>query len=397
MVVLAAALSFCHASFIAAACPFCPPSSPTWAEQLAESDVAVLVKWVRSREAREPDTEAQTDFEIVEVWRNLNDRPQRGQAITVGYLVRGQPGDLFLMFGQQSEGLIDYALPIEMTEIRAGYAKQAPSIERPTPERLQFFLKFLEASDTPIANDAFSEFSRARYDDVKAIRDRLSPRIIRQWLAELEPAEELRRGFYTLLLGLCGDEHDAELLAEQVLKPTPSNETRIGLDGQMAGYVLLTGQAGFDRLVQARLKTPDQPDGDIFATINALRFLWQFEPELIPRRQVAMALSNLLDQPQFAEVVLVDLARWEYWSEMKRVIRLYGTPAFADPAAKHKVLQFALACRRAQQKSPDSPIPEASLADAFLQQIQQSEPETYQNAIRLFGGPRPALRDLLDK
>ncbi|MBI1347442.1 hypothetical protein GC163_14280 [bacterium] len=397
MVVLAGVLTLCGASPVAAACPFCPPSSPTWAEQYAESDAAVLVKWARSREANDSGREAQTDFDIIEVWRSIQDRPQQGQTITVDYLVQGQPGDLFLMFGQQSDGLLTYALPIEMTEIRAGYVKQAPSIEQPTPERLKFFLKFLESSDTPIANDAFAEFSRAPYDDVKAIRSQLSPEKVRRWLVELEPAEELRRGFYALMLGLCGDEHDALKLASQVLKPTPADVTRIGLDGQMAGYVLLTGQAGFDRLVQARLKSPDQPDGDVFATINALRFLWQFEPHLIPRQQVAEALASLLDQPQFAEVVLVDLARWEHWSVMDRVLKLYNSPAFAEPAAKHKILQFAMACVRAQQKTPDKTIPEVAQAEAFLKRVQQAEPETYQNASRLFGGPRPALKDLLDR
>jgi len=396
MVVLAAALWLCSEIGNVAACPFCPPSSPTWAEQFAESDVAVLVEWVASRDASADRREAQTDFEIVQVWRNLNDRPQKGQIITVDYLVQGQPGDLCLMFGQQSDELLSYALPIEMTEIRAGYARQAPSIEQPTAERLKFFLRFLEASDTPIANDAFAEFSRANYDDVKAIRAQLSPIKIRQWLAELEPAEELRRGFYALLLGLCGDEHDAEALARDVLQPTPANVTRIGLDGQMAGYVLLTGSTGFERLVQARLASPAQPDGDVFATVNALRFLWQFEPGLIPRPTIAASLATLLDQPKFAEVVLVDLARWEHWTVLDRVLRLYNTPAFADPAAKHKILQFAMACVRAQQKTPDTKIPEVTRAEAFLKSIQQTEPETYQNAVRLFGGQRPALKDLLD-
>lgn len=357
----------------------------------------MLVRWSRSREMSDDRPEAQTDFEIVEVWRSQNDRPQQGQSITVDYLVQGQPGDLFLMFGQQSDGLINYALPIEMTEIRAGYVQQAPAIERPTSERLKFFLKFLEASDTPIANDAFAEFSRAPYDDVKALRSELSAAKVRQWLAELEPAEELRRGFYALLLGLCGEERDAEQLAREVLQPTPANETRIGLDGQMAGYVLLTGSTGFERLVTARLKSSHQPDGDVFATINALRFLWQFEPDLIARREIALAMESLLDQPRFAEVVLGDLARWEHWSVMDRVLKLYGTPEFAEPGAKHKILQFAMACGRAQQKMPETRIPEAAGAERFLKAIQQSEPETYQNAARLFGGPRPALKDLLDQ
>jgi hypothetical protein len=362
-----------------AACPFCPPSSPTLAEQLAESDVGVLVAWVRSVDPKDGQSEPRTDFRIVEVLRSPDDGPKKGASVSVPFLRDGQPGDLFLLMAQRIEGITDWSQPIEVTEISAAYVKQAPSPERPASERLPFFLKFLESRDQLLANDAFAEFSRANYEDVVAIRNQLPRAKIRQWLADPEtPA--MRLGFYGLLLGLSGTQDDAEFLAAQVFRPTAQNEVRIGLDGMMAGYVLLTGEPGLERLVKSKLQGQGQPDGDVFAVINLLRFLWQFAGDRVPQKAVAASLRPLVDRPQFAEVAIVDLARWKDWTVLPTLIGQYGQPPFETPSAKMKVVQFALACVK---HGGDDPA--VAMARQFLERLKAEDPETLRTAERFFG------------
>jgi hypothetical protein len=362
-----------------AACPFCPPSSPTLAEQLAESDIGVLVAWVRAVDPQDGQTEPRTDFRIVEVLRAPESGPKKDATVSVSFLRDGKPGDLFLLMGQQIDGITNWSLPVEVTEISAAYVRQAPSPERPATERLPFFLKFLESRDPLLANDAFAEFSRAKYEDVVALRKQLPREKIRQWIADPEtPA--MRLGFYGLLLGLSGTADDAEFLAGQVFRPTAENETRIGLDGLMAGYVLLTGEAGLQRLLQQKLHDPQQPDGDVFAVINLLRFLWQFAAERVPQAKVAAALRPLVDRPQFAEVAIVDLARWQDWTALPALIAKYGQPPFETTSAKMKVVQYALACRK---HGGDDPA--AATARQFLEDLRTKDPDTLRTAERFFG------------
>ena len=382
-------LAICCRS-LEAACPFCPPSSPPLAEQVAASDLGVLVKWVKVIPEATAQGEAQTELAVVETFHQAPTVPAADKIIRVPYLLEAQPGDLFVMLGKRVEGITDWNLPLEVTEVSFAYIKQAPSPERPTDERLSYFLKFLEFSDPTIANDAFAEFSRAPYESVVALAKKLSRKDVRRWMAGLGPTEQMRLGFYGLLLGLCGNDEDARYLADEVLKPTPPDQVRLGLDGLMGGYVLLTKEAGLQRLIDARLHQPDQPDGDVYALINCLRFLQQYAPNEAIRKTVEQSMAELLDRPAFAEVAVVDLARWGCWQVLPQIVASYGKPPFEEPFAKHKLIQFSLACVKAHERDPQVAPEMAAQAQAFLDQLQQADPETLQNAKRFFRGSTTA-------
>ncbi|MDZ4684433.1 MAG: hypothetical protein SH850_05035 [Planctomycetaceae bacterium] len=385
-IITAAALIVATLCHHVAACPFCPPSSPTLAEQLAESDVGVLVEWLRSEDAPDDQSEARTDFRVVEVLRSFETGPKKSQTVSVPFLRQGKPGDLFLLMAKRVEGITEWSLPIEVTEISAAYVKQAPSPERPATERLPFFLRFLESPDQLLANDAFAEFSRAKYEDVVAIKDRLPRDKLRKWLEDPETTK-MRLGFYGLLLGLCGNADDGLFLAAKVFPPTAEDEVRLGLDGMMAGYVLLTGETGLNRLVEQKLNDTQQPDGDVYAVINLLRFLWQFAADRVPQANVAAALRPLVDRPQFAEVAIVDLARWKDWSVLDKIIARYGEPPFETPEAKRKAITFALACIKDGGNDPQPGTP-AKQARRFIERLRTEDPEMLRNAERFFA-PRP--------
>jgi hypothetical protein len=363
-----------------AACPFCPPSGPTRSEQIAQADLAVLARWERLIEPRGEleGADPQTVFRVVEVLRTSGRPLKAGEKITVNTLQEGKPGQLFVLLASATEGLPDWHSLFEVTLDAYQYLKQAPSLEEPAVKRLRYFLKFLEVGDTFIANDAFAEFSVARYQDVAQLAPYLSREKLRRWLADDSDSTQVRHGFYGLLLGLCGNEDDARYLAGRVLPPPASDRPRLGLDGLMAGYVLLTGERGVRELVAAKIQVPSRIDGEVSAVMGALRFLWEYVPERVPRGEVVAAMRLLVDDTRHGELAVIDLARWKDWDSLPRVIAVYGQPPFETREGKEKLVQFVLVAQKDLSATADEP--RLMQARSFLQRLRREEPDVVRAA-----------------
>ena len=357
------------------ACPFCPPTQPTFSEQLAESDVACLVKWVSVTQSKSLDEvgSATTTFEIVQLLRGREtDFPVKSK-ITVDFLRMGKPGNLFLVFGKRDEKQIAWSAPVEVTEISYEYIRQAPPLETAAKVRLQYFLKFLEFGDPTIANDAFAEFSRARYADVAELAESLPRKKLRRWLESAETSK-VRLGFYGLMLGLCGNDDDAKFLEDRIFAPVAPDDIRLGIDGMIGGYLLLRGEDGLERIVDGKLRSKDTADADLFAVLNALRFAWEYNRDRLPAAKLQAALRLYLDRENFAELVLPDLARWKDWSVLDRLLAQYGKAPFDQDGGKLKIILFAQACvkdRPVEGEPPDR----LKTARQFLDRIAAESPE----------------------
>ncbi len=364
-----------QAAQAAPGCPFCPPTQPTFSEQLADSDAACLAKWVSVTETKSEDGigSATTTFEVVEPVRAGSTQLSAGSKITVDFLRMGKPGDLFFLFGKAGDAGIGWAAPVEVTEDSYQYIRQAPALEVPAEKRLKYFFKFLETSDSVIANDAFAEFSRAKYEDVAQLAATFPREKLRRWL-EAPETSKVRLGFYGLVLGLCGNDEDAKFLAGQIFSPVAPDDVRLGIDGMMGGYLLLTRSAGLKQLVDGKLRQPDTASTDLFAVLNALRFLWEYCRDRLPAAELRQALELFLERSEFAELVLPDLARWKNWDILDRLISQYGQEPFDYDAAKLKIIQFAQAC--AKDKSVEGKTPEhVAVAKAFLVRMEKESPD----------------------
>ena len=357
-------------------CPFCPPSQPTLAEKVAESDITLLVKWVKSESnPDDPDAGAKTVFEVVEPWRALRGKEwKKADLAEYLYLRSGKPGDLFLLFGRWEEDQAVWDQPVEISEVSYQYVRQAPSPEKTGPDRLKYFLRFLESADPLLAGDAFSEFSKAPYEDVVAIADVLPREKIRKWV-EAESTTVMRLGFYGMLLGLCGNEDDGKFLEQRALSRPRADEVRLGYDGMMGGYLLLRKQDGLKKLSAAK-QDPELPTGELYAYLNALRFIWQYGQDRVPAPDLQAALRSLLDREDMAEVVLSDLSRARDWSVLSRLLGAYGKPPFEIASAKRRIVQFVLAC--VKDAPADSEVHRQ--AKAFLDTVGRDEPSVLKAA-----------------
>ena len=94
-----------------------------------------------------------------------------------------------------------------------------------------------------IGDDAFGEFANAAYSDVVLLSKELPREKLRTWLTSnmVSPG---RIGLYGMMLGLCGTDEDVKLLERKILEGT--EDFRLGIDGVMGGYLLLTGEKGLD-------------------------------------------------------------------------------------------------------------------------------------------------------
>jgi hypothetical protein len=271
----------------AVGCPFCSAPSQTLAEQVAQADGVCLVQFVSGEPAKDQDPGTST-YEVVQVVKSPKDSIRKGDHIHLARFRAGKAGDLFLVMGTRAgkENTIEWGSPTEITEPAFGYVAQAPAPEVATAKRLKYFIRFLEFPDQLVANDAFSEFANAPYKDIAAVAPLLPREKIRGWLTRPE-TPQTRLGLYGMLLGLCGNDSDAKLLAEKIAPN--SDDFRIGLDGMISGYLLLTGTSGLDNIDDWKFKIHNGKKSafsETYAAMMGLRFMWQYAGGKIPNERL---------------------------------------------------------------------------------------------------------------
>ncbi len=421
------------------ACPFCLSPPMTLVEEIATSDMVVIVELldfevIWSGKSAIP----QSTVRIREFLQGADlaskfGRLQTGQAFKVHQEVAGDPGDLFLLFGslpdssssagstfassdseksnsvQESntveEGRVVTAdmksdenetkriqrtslmipelilwtssTPVSQEAIR--YIKNAPSQELVQSQRLPYYLGFLEHSDPLLSIDAWAEFANATYDDVKAVKGEMSREKLRQWIADPMTTPE-RLGLYGMMLGLCGDADDAAFLQAQIgdVPPTGKDETqffRYGTDGLMGGYLLLTGEEGVKFLERTRLQ-PGVPVDSIHAAVQAIQFIYSYENSLVSETRLKVAMRQLLANDELRILTITNLARWKDWECWPELERMFKEECVNDRATQKAIVQFAEECRKATSADGHA-LEVASAADGFLKRTEVQHPELF--------------------
>ena len=379
----------------AEACPFCAAPSLTLSQQIDQADAAVLAVWKSAEEATS-ESVARTVFEVVTQLKGRAD----GE-IRVPVYRAGEPGALFLVLATDEnkpddesdesdedasdETSTDLAIvkyrwsgPVEISEAAAEYVRGLPAADASKQERLGYFLQFLEHDDETVSLDAYSEFAGASYDDVVPLAREMDPAKLRRWISEGE-VTPTRLGLYGMMLGLAGDESDAEAMREIITAET--DDFRLGIDGIMGGYVLLAGEEGLQTIEQTKLLETAVPFSETYAAMQALRFLWQYA-EVLPKDRLKQSMRLLLERPELADLVIADLARWKDWSLIDSLDEYYDKPGYEVPAIRRAIIRFYLAATKTKN---DPPSEEAQqVAEKKLETFEQNDPKTFASAKRFF-------------
>lgn len=358
----------------AQACPFCSAVSQTFSEEIGAADAAVIAKLSqpapKSPGAIPGGEVPKTKFEIVQVLKGQNLLGKTRTFETI-YFGDAPLGTLFLVMGIDPANL-NWSTPVLMSQRGRGYLEKALKLPPEGPERLAFFQEYLEDGDEILARDAYDEFAKAPYGAVKQIKDRMHRDKLIQWVRDPKVTGSRRRLYFTML-GVCGNADDLQTL-ESMMR-SGDREQKLGLDALIAAYLMLKGPDGMPLVESLFLSNPKAEYTDTYAAIMALRFHGQ-EETAIPRERLLAGLRTMLDRPQLADLVIPDLARWEDWSVVDRLVTLFKNADEESSWVRVPVVKYLQAC----------PLPAAK---THLEELTKIDPEVVRRASTFFpfGGP----------
>lgn len=385
----------------ATGCPFCSAPSLTFSEQVAQADAVLLVKWGGGEQAKNNISLGTTEFDILDVTRQPEGgKYEKGGKVQLPRYRPGKVGDEFMLFGTKVDNAIEWAAPLEVSKTAYEYIRSSP---KPSPtggaERLKYFLKYMEIEDKMIADDAYGEFANASYADVAKLSPELPREKIKGWLFSKDTSPG-RAGLYGMMLGLCGTSDDAKALEEKILEP--SDDFRLGIDGVMGGYLLLTKDEGLKVLEDEKLKNKKAPFSETYAAMQAVRFMWQYGDNRISADRLRESMRLLLDRPELADLVIADLSRMKDWSVQDRLMELYDEETNI-PSVKRAIVRYMLTSTKDVDRKSTSASGEgegsAAAGDGTasvelpahvlkgqkcLAELEQKDPKTVNEAKRFF-------------
>ncbi|HEX3725819.1 MAG TPA: hypothetical protein VHV08_06235 [Pirellulales bacterium] len=351
------------------ACPFCSAVSLTFSEEINNSQVAVIATLVsapkRAAAAVNSLDVAKSKFEIVQVLKG-HEALGKNRTIDAVYFGDGKPGTKFLIMGIDPPN-INWSTPILLSDRGQTYVAKAIELPKEGADRLAFFQDYLEDSDEMLARDAYDEFAKTPYAGVQQLKDRIKHDKIVEWIKSPQIPVSRRR-LYLTMLGVCGTKDDVAVLEEMIR--SKDRQTKGALDALVAAYLTLKGPDGMPLIEELFLKNKDAEYTDTYAAIMALRFHGT-EEKIVPRARLLAGLRTMLDRPQLADLVIPDLARWEDWSVVDRLVDLFKNADEESSWVRVPVINYLRAC----------PLPAAK---ERIDELAKLDPETVKRANSFF-------------
>ena len=351
----------------AVACPFCAAVSQTFTEEINSMDAVVIAKLVAppSSTSSDSDDVAKAKFEIQEVVKG-GSHLSKMKLIETIYFGEAKVGQQFLIMGVDPPKLM-WSTPLQLSARGKTYVSKLLSVPATGAERLEFFQDYLEDNDEMLARDAYDEFAKAPYAEIKAVKDKLKYENLVGWIKSSDvPAS--RRRLYLTLLGVCGTSKDLTML-EEMMKSTDRKQ-KAGLDALIGCYLTLKGAEGMPLVEDLFLKNKSAEYADTYAAIMALRF-HATDGGVIEKQRVIKGLRHMLSRPQLADLVIPDLARWEDWSVMDKLVDLFIKADEKSSWVRVPVINYLRAC----------PMPEAK---EHIKKLEKVDPAAVKRAHNFF-------------
>jgi hypothetical protein len=359
-------------STVANGCPFCAAVTQTFNEEISSMDTVVYARLVKlppplkpGNKARVADEVPKATFEVSEIIKGA-EHLKSTRLIETIYFGEGKIGSTFLVMGVDPPQVM-WSTPLQLSERAQGYIKRIISLPRNPTERLTFFQDYLEDNDEMLAADAYDEFANAPYTVVKSLKAQMDHGKITSWIRDPDiPAS--RRRLYLTLLGVCGTSNDLPML--ETMMKSKDRRMRAGLDALVACYLTLKGPDGMPLVENLFIKNRKSEYADTYAAIMALRFHGT-ETDIIPRDRILKAMRHMLERPQLADLVIPDLARWEDWSQVDRLTKLFKDADEKTSWVRVPVINYLRQC----------PLP---LAKERIKELEKVDPAAVKRANTFF-------------
>lgn len=351
-------------------CPFCDSVKQTLRQDMESNDAVAIGVLVPDPKAKEDDFSGVANFEIMVVIKGQEVISQ-GQVVAAPYFGSMKSSKRFLLQGVDPAQLV-WTSPLPLTKASEEYLLNIPNLPVEPIERLKYFMKHLEHEDSLLARDAYDEFAISPYDQIKQLKNDLSRDQLLTWLTNNEISADRKRLYFTLL-GICGTPEDADLLEGRM--QSENADDRAGLDAMVACYLTLKGDAGLPLVEKLFLANKQSPYPDTYSAIQALRFHGT-EGGVLNRDNVVKSVRLLLERPEMADLVIPDLAKWEDWSQIDKLVQLFKE---ADDSTwvRMPVVNYLRVC----------PLP---IAKEKLDELEKIDPKTIQRAKTFFPIPSAA-------
>jgi hypothetical protein len=363
------------------ACPFCSMQGQTLTQEV---DQAAMVLYgtlsnARSGPAGEFD-KGETDLVLEKVIKSHKFVEGKKKVTLPRYIppTKGNEDVRYLIFCDLFRGKIDpyRGMPVK-TDDMPKYLEGALKVkDRKVSDRLRFFFDYLNNEDVEIANDALKEFGNAEYKDYHAMAADLPAEKVARWLKDPKtPA--YRFGLYASILGHAGkNKHEYAKLLRSLVED-PEQRVSSGIDGILAGYVMLKPKEGWAYL-RGILGDTSKEFLMRYAALRAVRFFVDFRPDVVPLKDSVEAVSLLLDQPDVADLAAEDLRKWKRWEMTDRILGLKDKESHDVPIIKRAILRFALCSPQKAAKAyvaEQRKLDEQSVLDAEeLLRLEQTPP-----------------------
>jgi hypothetical protein len=365
----------------ASACPLCNPTGTTFANEVAQADLILYGTLTNAKpDPKEPEAfnKGTTDLAIDVVIKS-HDMVKGKKSITIPrYVLASGKNTKYLIFFNITNGQLD---PYRGEEVPADsnlpkYLQGAIEVrQKDITTRLRYFFDYLEDKDVVISSDAYNEFAVADYKEVSEVAKKLPAATILKWLKDPNTRGS-RFGLYGLMLGHCGKPSDAKAIRE--LLDDKERSLSSGLDGILAGYIMLDPKPGWEYLINLVKSESEFPTK--YAALRTARVFWEFRDDVIPHKQVLEVMKMLMDQPDIADMPIEDLRKWKVW-ELTPVVLGYASKATHNtiPINNRAILKFALAAATADPKNTAAInfVAEARKKDAkrveFLEELLKDE------------------------
>jgi hypothetical protein len=273
---------------------------------------------------------------------------------------------MFLVMGIGAKDLA-WSAPISTSERAQRYIINALDLPKEGPDRLAYFEDYLEDSEDMLARDAYDEFAKAPFGALKDLGERIQHDNLGKWIKD-EKVTPSHRRLYLTMLSVCGTDKDAEML-EAMIKGD-DKLARTALDALLAAYLTLKGPDGMPLVEDKYLKNEKAEYTDTYSAIMALRFHGQ-EEKVISKERLVEGFRHMLDRPQLADLVISDLARWEDWSVVDRLVKMFKESEEESSWARVPIINYLRAC----------PLPKAK---EELAQLSKDYPDVVKQANALF-------------
>ncbi len=336
------------------ACPFCSPSGTTLTGEVAQADFILFGTLTNAtRDPNDPTSFNKGSTEMaIELVIKPHDMVKDKKTITIPrYVPPDGKNSKYLIFFNIFNGQLDpyRGEAVAVDSKLPQYLKGAMEVrQKDEITRLKYFFNYLEDADIVVSSDAYSEFGYAEYKEVRQVASKLPAETLVKWLKDPNTRGS-RFGLYGLLLGHAGKPEDAKTI--RALLDDKERSYASGLDGVVAGYILLDPKGGWDYLM-GLIKTPTSDFPVKYAALKTARFFWEYRPDVIPNAQVLEAMKILMADADIADMPIEDLRKWKVWDLTPAILELAKKESHSGtPIVARAILKFAIAASWADPKN----------------------------------------------